>query len=226
MKKLSPKTQKYIATIDEKIRRTDNNFYTKVKDLRVQYHMDEIDDLPEDEQREHDDWWNYMSWFSEYSADHGIQTSRLRAERAAALLIGYNIAHRGKKLHEKTLLKKTEKLGEDGDFIRWQMRMSNFNSPFADSRPYLHQALIKQYGVTLLDSNYLDHLESKLIDMVYKRDIVIKEAPELFSEEYKKRLAKRIDKYERTLNLFHKTMVHQGFIRNTAAKNFNDEIPF
>lgn len=226
MKKLTPKTQKYLAKIDAQINRANEEFYAQEAKIRIRYNMDKIEDLDEDEQREHDEWWEYMSWFSEYSADHEIQTNKLYAQRAAAMLIGYNIAHRGKKLHEKTLLKKTAKMGDDGAFIRAQMHCSRFDSCFVTDRPYLHQALLKNYGVTLLDSNYLDYLETNLIDMVFTRDIVAKEYPNKFSPDAIKRLNNRIDKYERTLNLFHKTMVHQGFIRNTAAKNFNDEIPF
>ncbi len=221
MKKLNQKMQKYIARIDQKIRHAENAFYAKNADLRVHYNMDEIEELSEEEQREEMDWWNYMSWFSEYSADLDVQRFRLDAERAAAMLIGYNIARRGKKLHEKTVMDKTAKLGEDGEFIRWAMSISRFGSCFVTDHPYLHSALAK-YGVTLLDANYLDHLQRRLTNMTTQRDNIIKANPDYTPRQ----LNNRIDKCEKTIKLFHKTLVKQVAIRRAATTNFDMNTPF
>ncbi len=81
----------------------------------------------------------------------------LSARRAALLLIGYNIAHRGKKLHERTIRTRASRLGDNGDFIISELE----NNARTDQHiTYLCSAL-REYDITLLDKHQLDNIAAQ-----------------------------------------------------------------
>ena len=114
------------------------------------------------------------------------QTERLGAERAALLLIGYNIARRGKPLHEKTVLKKTQKLGLDGYIMRRQIQHPCITDY------HLYDAL-KKRGITLLDTNSFRMIMARLDEL----------NPARYSDR------REIDRYEKQLNMFHKSLEYK-----------------
>lgn len=132
--------------------------------------------------------YEYTELVSELKYETDYKISKLNAHKAAVMLIGYNIARRGKPLHESVVLKKTRKLGADGEFIRNQMTPVRTPRRLLAALPYLHTAL-EQYGIILLDSN-----RYKLLIQDMER-VVASDIP----QDKKERL---INKYATQLKLF------------------------
>ncbi len=80
---------------------------------------------------------------------------KLYARRTALLLIGYNIAHRGKKLHQATIIRRAKKLGADGEYILDKLQNPTGTRFYASD---LHAILATEFNVTLLDAQQLKHL--------------------------------------------------------------------
>ena len=109
------------------------------------------------------EYYEYMEYLGELLAEYEIKQSILDAKRVAELLIGYNIAHRGKKLHPSKITKKLSKLPEaHAETIYYAINNDHFNSPVLTAQPYLHSILQKKYGVLLLDKKYFEYLHALL----------------------------------------------------------------
>ena len=109
------------------------------------------------------EYYEYIEYLGELLAEYEIKQSILDAKRVAELLIGYNIAHRGKKLHPSKITKKLSKLPEaHAETIYYAINNDHFNSPVLTAQPYLHSILQKKYGVLLLDKKYFEYLHALL----------------------------------------------------------------
>ena len=121
----------------------------------INLNADDLLDRPE--------YYEYLEDLGQFLAEYEIKQSILNAKRVAELLIGYNIAHRGKKLHPSKITKKLSKLPEAyAETIYHAINDSNFNSPVLTSQPYLHSVLYEKYGVLLLDTKYFEYLHALL----------------------------------------------------------------
>lgn len=123
--------------------------------------------------------YNYESWTDadwEYQEHHAeiyykmqTQTDTLNAKKAVKMLLGYNIAHRGKPLHECAILKKLKKLNSaESDFIRSQMEQSVSFNMILGQDAHLHQELYK-YGITLFDFNHYLMLQRKQAEIEIRK---------------------------------------------------------
>ena len=109
------------------------------------------------------EYYEYLEDLGQLLAEYEIKQSILDAKRVAELLIGYNIAHRGKKLHPSKITKKLSKLPEaHAETIYYTINDDHFNSPVLTAQPYLHSILRKKYGVLLLDEKYFEYLHALL----------------------------------------------------------------
>lgn len=191
--KMNQKIAQQIQKIDAQITALGTQYEIKDTILRNQYC---IEHTPENIESWSENDWEYCEHRAELFYELDYQTSKLNAQKAADMLIGYNIARRGKPLHESAVLKKTAKLGADGQFIREQM-MSSRNSPMLLAvKSYLHTAL-KKYRITLFDSNYF-----QIILDAMNRLSMTDMAPE--------KKDKIFNKYAVQLNLFH-SAIHNKF---------------
>lgn len=121
----------------------------------INFNAEDLLDCPE--------YYEYMEYLGELLAEYEIKQSILDAKRVAELLIGYNIAHRGKKLHPSKITKKLSKLPEaHAETIYYAINNDHFNSPVLTAQPYLHSILQKKYGVLLLDKKYFEYLHALL----------------------------------------------------------------
>jgi len=119
------------------------------------------------------------------------QGNFLNARKIVLSMIGYNIAHRGKKLHPTTAIKKLEKLGTTG---------AKLKHDFEHSDPDIISAEFKQYGITLLDENHCSKINKQLGHLVthYMDMPVIMPTIE-----------NRIKRLCGKMNMFHKTMIEK-----------------
>lgn len=109
------------------------------------------------------EYYEYLEDLGQLLAEYEIKQSILNAKRVTELLIGYNIAHRGKKLHPSKITKKLSKLPEaHAETIYYTINDDHFNSPVLTAQPYLHSILQKKYGVLLLDEKYFEYLHALL----------------------------------------------------------------
>lgn len=185
MKKLKSNITHRIKNIDLQIAKLKDDFL--ILDNALQ-HLYGITDAHFD--YDYDNWtdndYEYDNELAKLYHDYDYGANKLNAKKAAAMLIGYNIARRGKLLHESAVLKKVEKLGPDGEFIRHQM--THICNPMIFSFPHLHMELGK-YGVTLLDYNYFITLINRM-KLLEQSDM-----PQHIKEQ-------RLNRYETRLKLF------------------------
>ncbi len=121
----------------------------------INFNAEDLLDCPE--------YYEYREDLGQLLAEYEIKQSILNAKRVAELLIGYNIAHRGKKLHPSKITKKLSKLPEThAEIIYYAINDDHFNSPVLTAQPYLHSILQKKYGVLLLDKKYFEYLHALL----------------------------------------------------------------
>jgi len=125
------------------------------KKHNINFNAEDLLDRPE--------YYEYLEDLGQVLAEYEIKQSILNAKRVAEILIGYNIAHRGKKLHPSKITKKLSKLPEaHAETIYYAINDDHFNSPVLTAQPYLHSILQKKYGVLLLDEKYFEYLHALL----------------------------------------------------------------
>lgn len=125
------------------------------KRYNINFNAEDLLDRPE--------YYEYLEDLGQFLAEYEIKQSILNAKRVAELLIGYNIAHRGKKLYPSAITKKLNKLPEvHAETIYYAINDDHFNSPVLTAQPYLHSILQKKYGVLLLDEKYFGYLHALL----------------------------------------------------------------
>lgn len=185
MKKLKSSISHRIKNIDVQIARLRCEYNIRDNNLQNMYGItDKHFDY------DYDNWTDNNFEYAEEQAqlfhDYDFNASKLNAKKATLMLIGYNIAHRNKPLHESVVLKKTKKLGPDGEFIRNQL--TRICNPMIFSFPHLHMELNK-YGVTLLDYNYYNMLINRMEHLVHF------DIPQNIKDQH-------LNKYETLLNLF------------------------
>lgn len=149
--KLKPRFLKQIQRIDAQIASAHHDFDFHKSKLQQMFGITDAH-FDYDYDNWTDDDLNYDEAISELGYEYEYDFRRLNAQKATILLFAYNIARRGKRLHESVVLKKTRKLGADGEFIRKQMQ--DFCAPqmLLCAQPHLHAALHRN-KVLLLDSN-------------------------------------------------------------------------
>ena len=186
MKKLNHKDIIKISKIDNRIAQLDidiNNADTRLRQAHSMSHSHYIR-------------WTKMDWdrniheLDELEQYTDKQTS-LNARKIVLSMIGYNIAHRGKKLHPTTAIKKLEKLGTTGAILKYD---------FEHFDPDIISAEFKQYGITLLDENHCSKINKQLGHLVthYMDMPVIMPTIE-----------NRIKRLCGKMNMFHKTMIEK-----------------
>ncbi len=217
-RKLNANIEKQLRRIDGREQRISDQYYARDAQIRQNYNISDDADFG-DYENYTDDMWNYCATSEQHYAEYEYEIRRMNAARAAKMLIGYNIAHRGKKLHQSTIIKRAQKLGADGEFIINQMHASQSISRIVNAHPYLHSELHK-YGVTLLDRNHLNFVMTRLSNLYHERD-----ESGYISLEHARLLGKRINKQEKTLSLFHATLRNQYLVRHAAIENQRD-MPF
>ena len=102
----------------------------------------------------------YKSGMEQIELD--MLTVNLSAKIAAQILLGYNIARRGKKLHPTTINKKITKLPWTHMAAVQNMRRTNVrpNGSCGFSRVLFDE--LKKYGILLLDETYYEKLQDRL----------------------------------------------------------------
>lgn len=182
MTKLKPSIKTKINAIEAHL-----NMLSKKYDSLVNFFIKSYDiDLDKDDLADNENYYEYREWQGQAFANMVAQAEKLNAERAALMLIGYNIARRGKPLHESQIIKKTAKLSHvDREFILYQMRQSTGATPVLTTGPHLHRAL-KRHGITLLDTNAFMMIMNRLDRL----------------NAYENVRRRKIDKYEKQLKKF------------------------
>lgn len=153
--KLNKKNFKKFESISDKIIATSENYDFQADKLAKKYNINfNADDL-----LDNPDYYYYTEELAQSLAEYEKEQSILNAKRVAELIIGYNIAHRGKKLHPATVMRKIKKIPEThAELIYSTITNDRFNSPALIDRPYLHSVLHDKYGVLLLDEKYFGYL--------------------------------------------------------------------
>ena len=189
MKKLKPSIKKKIAKIDVQLEAQLRAYFLYLEKLAEKYNID----FDNPNYMDSENYYEYLEYHAEAMFKKDTTISKLNGERAALLLIGYNIARRGKPLHEAKVLKEAAKLDkrkdlrialDDGFFIRNQLY-----TPTPTSASYLHIAL-KKRGIKLLDTNAFRMIMANLDN--------------LNARQHAHR--NLIDKYEKHLHMFHKSI--------------------
>ena len=167
--------------------------------------------------------WDYFDWNHMYSDEnvsnylHTREEIRLKydfvlnilsAEWAALFLIATHIARKNRPLHADTAKKKLEKYGEAGNKVILQMELSDYLPMFVNGHAYLHSALYRRHGVKLLDEHYARYLISE-----------IRYIEQYIGQTQDKSLQKRLDKYKKELNMFHKS-IRDRIIRKNIEREF------
>lgn len=160
MTKLNSKHHKHFKRLTQRIEFNDIAFENCIRELHEHFDISPntnttyFNIVPE----------NYNEFYDicyENLTEHKERQDTLNAKRAANLLIGYNIARRGKKLHASKIEKQLKKIpAPHAEIIQTAMSASNFTSPSPASFkfPHLHSELYKKYGVLLLDEKYYKYL--------------------------------------------------------------------
>ena len=159
--KLNKKNFKKFESISDKIIATSENYDFQADKLTKKYNINfNADDL-----LDNPDYYYYTEELVQSLAEYEKKQSILNAKRVAELIIGYNIAHRGKKLHPATIMRKIKKIPEThAELIYSTITNDRFNSPTLIDGPYLHSVLHDKYGVLLLDEKYFGYLYAILND--------------------------------------------------------------
>ena len=154
-----------------------------------------------------DEWtdsdWNYACDSEHQFADYNYNLQKLEAAKSVQIMLGHNIARRGKKLHAATAFKKLEKLGDTGKRIKHQIESSYNIDCIVNAVPYMHIEL-RKYGITLLDVNYYDMLNAKMIKLqIYS---VMKTA---IGSPERKRADNAIKKLTTQMQLFNQSVINE-----------------
>ena len=182
MKKLKPQVRNQIANIESQMQEISDNYETLhaflVKRMNIDLQNPDVDS---------ENWAEYTKWHDQALRNLTLRSDELWAKYAALLLIGHNIARRGKPLHEKTVLKKIRKLGDNGAAIRRGMYPVMFNPECG------LYAELKKRGITLFDGNAY-HMTMTQLDNL---------------NDEKAHKDSQITKYEKHLQMFHQSVKDQ-----------------